>query len=236
MSSNRTMHTTIGSLSVFLVIILISIMSSDGFAQRTQYLFSSDPSMVVIPVRSAQDIATDLENATTTRQLAIHRNMLAVERLRQIASAIDSRESSIDEIKDRKDDAEDDKRESDETSLKIEEKANKQAIDLLKRLKSLREAEVDVAESEEDHADMAILVLQRESDMQQKRSEYDWPLIVNTGDLARNTASQVLKELEVDLLELQKKLASATKKVASKQKKVVEQRMKLHEAQADLGW
>lgn len=218
-----------GPLSVCLAIALTATL---GFAQP---LLPADPYMVVVPVRSAQEIATDLENATVTRQLAIHRNMQAVERLKQIASAIESRESSIDDIKDRKDDAEDDNRRSEEKSLKIEEKANKKAIDLLKRLKSLREAEVDVAESEEDHADLMILVLQRESDLQQKRSEYNWPTIAGTGDLSRNTASQVLNELEVDFLELQKDLASATQNVASKQKKVVEQRMKLHEAQADLG-
>jgi len=205
------------------------------YAQNPYWQSQADPQMVVVPVRSAQEIATDLENARVTRQLAIHHNMQAVERLKQIATAIESRESLIDDIKDRKDNAKDSKDKSEEKSLKIEEKANKQGIDLLKRLKDLREAEVDLAESEEDHADMMIMVLQRESDLQQKRSEYNWPSIANTGDLARNTASRVLRELEVDLLELQKKLASATEKVASKQKKVVEQRMKLHKAQLKLG-
>lgn len=233
MKLKNTIFATVGSAFLFLA---IALMSTTGYAQRSQRRLSPDPQMVVIPVRSAQEIATDLENATATRQLAIDHNLQAVERLRQIAGAIDSRESSIDDIKKRKDNANDDNRESDETSLKIEEKANKQAIDLLKRLKYLREAEVDVAESEEKHADMAILVLQREGDLQQKRSEYNWPTIANSGDLARNTASQVLKELEVDLLELQKKLASATKDVASKQKKVVEQRMKLHEIQIKFGF
>ncbi len=221
-----------GSSFLFLA---MAFTSTNGYAQGTQRLLPADPHMVVVPVRSAQEIATDLANAMATRQLALLHNMQAVERLRQIASAIASRESSIDDINNRKDDAKDDNRESAETSLKIEEKANKRAIDLLKRLKDLREAEVDVAKSEEDHADMKILVLQRESDLQQKRSEYNWPSIASTGDLARNTASRVLRELEVDLLELQKDLASATQNVASKQKKVVEQRMKLHEAQTKLG-
>jgi hypothetical protein len=213
----------------------IAAIASTNYAQKPYWPSSADPDMVVVPVRSAQEIATDLGNATATRQLAINHNMQAVERLRQIAGAIENRESLIDDINDRKDDANNGKQKSEEKSLKIEEKANKEAISLLKRLKDLREAEVDVAKSEEDHADMMILVLQRESDLQQKRSEFDWPSIVNTGDLSRNTASQVLSELEVDLLELQKKLASATEKVASEQKKVVEQRMKLHQAQVNLG-
>jgi hypothetical protein len=223
---------TMASAFVALAVVLIS---ASVFAQGYRHPLPADPQMVVIPVRSAQDISTDLENARITRELAIHRNTQAVERLRQIASAIDSRESDVDNINDLKDDAQDDNRKSEEKSLKIEEKANKQAISLLKRLKSLREAELDVAESEEKHADVAILVLQREGDLQQKRSEYNWPSIASTGDLARNTASQVLKELEVDFLELQKDLASATQDVASKQKKVVEQRMKLHEAQTKIG-
>jgi len=232
MRLKKTAHRTTGPLTVCLAIVLTAI---SGYAQELQRPLLADPYMVVIPVRSAQEIATDLENARVTRQLAIHRNMQAVERLKQIASAIESRESSIDDIKNRKDNSKDVKHTSEETSLKIEEKANKQAIDLLVRLKDLREAEVDVAESEEDHADMTILVLQREADLQQKRSEYNWPSIASTGNLARNTASQVLSELEVDLLELQRNLASATETVASKQKKVVEQRMKLHKAQVKLG-
>jgi vacuolar-type H+-ATPase subunit I/STV1 len=232
MKMKNALIVTIASAFVTLAIVLTSV---SGFAQEYQRPLPADPQMVVVPVRSAQEISTDLENARITRQLAIHRNMQAVERLKQIAGAIESRESSIDNINDRKDDAKDNQRESEEKSLKIEEKANKKAIDLLKRLKSLREAEVDVAESEEDHADLTILVLQREGDLQEKRSEYNWPSIASTGDLARNTAAQVLRELEVNLLELQKDLASATQNVASKQKKVVEQRMKLHEAQSELG-
>ncbi len=232
MKMKKSTFVMTGSAFLFLA---IALTSTTGYAQATQRPFPADPYMVVVPVRSAQEIATDLDNATVTRELAIHRNLQAVERLRQIANAIDGRETAVDNINDRKDDAKDDDRKSEETSLKIEEKANKQTIKLLKRLRSLREAEVDLAESEENHADMAILVLQREGDLQQKRSEYNWPSIANSGDLARNTASQVLRELEVDLLELQKDLASETKNVASKQKKVVEQRMKLHEAQSKLG-
>ncbi len=228
----KTDFATIGSLSVFLAIALTAVT---GYAQGPQRPLPADPQMVVIPVRSAQEIATDLENARVTRELAIHRKEQAVERLRQIAGAIDSRESSIDDINNRTDDARDNQRKSEETSLKIEKKANQQAIDLLKRLKSLREAEVDAAEAEENHADIAIMVLQREGDLQQKRSEYNWPSIASTGDLSRNTAGQVLRELEVDLLDLQKDLANATQEVASKQKKVVEQRVKLHEAQTKLG-
>jgi hypothetical protein len=232
----NTMNTKTGTLrSIGFIILSFSVLASTNYAQNPYWQRSADPHMVVVPVRSAQEIATDLENARVTRQLVIQHNMQAVERLEQIARAIDSRESSIDNINNRKDDAKDDNRKSEETSLKIEEKANKQAIDLLKRLKDLREAEVDLAKSEEDHADKMILVFQRESDLQYKRSEYNWPSIATTGDLARNTASQVLSELEVDLLELQKKLASATEKVASKQKKVVEHRMKLHKAQVKLG-
>lgn len=228
-------NTVIRTITSAFVLLAIVLTTGSTMAQNYQHPLPADPHMVVVPLRSAQEIATDLANATATRQVAILHNMQATDRLRQIAGAIDSRESAIDNINDRKDDAKDDNRKSEEQSLKIEEQANKQAIDLLKRLKSLREAEVDVAKSEEEHADKMILVLQREGDLQQKRSDYNWPSIASTGDLNRNTASQVLKELEVDLLELQKELASATQNVASKQKKVVEQRMKLHEAQTDIG-
>lgn len=232
MRLKKTVFTTIGPLFVLLAMVFTSIA---GYAQEPQRQRPPDPYMVVVPVRDAQEIATDLDNAMVTRQLAIYRNTQAVGRLRQIASAIDTRESSVDDIKDRKDDAKDDNRKSEETSLKVEEKANKKAIDLLKRLRGLREAEVDVAKSEEDHADMSIRVLQLESEMQQKRAEHNWPSIAGTGNLTQNTAYQILAKLEMNLLELQKDLASETQEVASKQKHVVDQRMKLHKAQFELG-
>ncbi len=229
MGLRKTVFTAIAPLSVLLAIVLTA---TPGYAQP---LLQVDPYMVVVPVRSAQEIATDLDNAMVTRELAIHRNAQAVERLSRIASAIAGRESSVDDIKDRKDDAKDDNRKSAEASLKIEEKANKKAIDLLKRLRGLREAEVDVAKSEEDHADMSIRVIQLESEMQQKRAENNWPSKAGTGNLSQNTAYQIIAKLEVNLLELQKDLANATHKVASKQKDVVERRMELHKAQFELG-
>jgi hypothetical protein len=231
MRSNDKTLKLIGSLSLFLAIMLSAV---SAYAQA-QWPLPADPLMVVIPVRGIEEIATDLDNAMDTKQLAMYRNAQAVDRLAKIATAIDSREASVDDMNRRKNSAKDNKRDAEETSLKIEAKANKQAVDLLKRLRDLRKTEVEAAKIEEDHADLTIRVFQLESELQSKRSEYGWQSFGGAGDLTQNTAHQVVDELEVSLLKLQEKLANTTKDVASKQKDVVKRRMKLHEAQLKLG-
>jgi len=232
MRPQKTTFKSLGSLALFFAIVLAAIA---GYAQNPRRPVPADPLMVVIPVRSVQEITTDLENAEATKQLAIDHNAQALNRLKEIANAIDQRENSIDDFDRRKDDAKDNNQEMAEASLKIEAKANKEAIDLLKRLRELREAEVEVAKVQEDHADVSIRVLQTERELQNKRIEYGWQSLRGAGDLTENTGYQILNKLEVNLLELQKKLAEATKKVASKQEEVVEKRMKLHKAQLKLG-
>jgi hypothetical protein len=222
---------SIGSPVLVLVIVLAA---TAGYAQTTRWPVPADPLMVVIPVRSSQEIATDLENAQAAKRLALDRHTQAVGRLQQIASAIENREASIKDMDRRENDAKDNQRSSEEKSLQIQAKANKQAIDLLKRLRDLREAEVEVAKAEEDHADITISVFQMESELQSKRYEYNW-YSSSGGNLTKNTEGQVIGELEMSLLKLQKDLASATQEVASKLKDVINRRMKLHEAQLKLG-
>jgi len=222
---------SIGAAGLFFAIMLTAV-SVQAQSLRSP---ATDPLMVVIPWRSADEIATDMNNAKDTKQLAMNRNAQATERLTQIASAIGGREASVDNINDRKDAAKDSKRDSEAMSLKIEAKANKNAVDLLKRLRDLRETEVDMAKLEEEHADMTIRGLELESDLQGKRSDYGWQSYEGAGVLTQNTSSQVLDELEVSLLKMQEKLADKSQDVASKQKDVVKRRMKLHEAQLKLG-
>jgi len=232
MRRKQETFSSIGSQVLFLLIVLAA---TAGYAQTTHWPAPADPLMVVIPVRSSHEIATDLENAQAAKQLALDRHTQAVGRLQQIAGAIESRETSIKDMDRREDDAKDTQRSSEEKSLQIQAHANKQAIDLLKRLRALREAEVEVAKAEEDHADITISVFQMEDELQSKRYELNWYSSGGGGNLTKNTESQVIGELEMSLLGLQKDLASATQEVASKQKDVVNRRMKLHEAQLKLG-
>jgi hypothetical protein len=232
MKSRRKLIQSLSHLTLFTVVVFAA---TAGYAQNPYWQRQADPQMVVIPVRSMQEITSDLDNAIANKQLAMSRNTQAIDRLDEIARSIQDREASIEYIDHRKDDAKDNKRESEAASLKIESKANKQAIDLLERLRDLRKAEIEVAKVEEDHADLAIRAFQMEGDLQNKRSEYNWQAISNQSDLTHNTANQVISELEVSLLKLQKELASSMEKLASKQNDVVKQRMKLHKAQLKLG-
>ncbi len=218
-----------------LAVILAANSASAQYAQERAQTIPADPRMIVIPARSLQEISNDIDNATADKQLALNRNIQAVNRLNEIEFAIETRELSIRDINRRKDDAGNINHDSEEASLKIEAKANKEAIDLLKRVKDLRKAEIEVAKAEEEHADMTIRVFQMESELQSKRIEYNWLSMSSVGDLTQNTAHQVLRGLEVNLLKLQQDLAKETQEVASKQKDVVGRRMKLHEAQLKFG-
>jgi len=229
--SQRSFRSVRNQVLIFLVI----LTATSVYAQNNMQTVIADPTMVVIPVRSENEISTDLNNALDTKKLAADRNTQAVERLGQIMGAIATRKAAVEDIDNRRKNAKDANRDNDAASLEFESKANRKAIDLLERLKNLREAEVEAAKVEEDHADLKISVFQLESDLRNKRNEYNWGDNIGTGNLTQNTARQVLGELEVNLLKLQQKLASATQDVASKQKDVVNQRMKLHEAQVKLG-
>ncbi len=201
----------------------------------SQSRMTTDPRMVVIPWRGASEIQSDLDNAAEAKLLAQDRRERAETRLREIANNLETRKQTLKDIDRRKDEAKKNKRESEEISLKIEEKANKQAVDLLNRLKDLRKAEVEEAKAEIERAEVDIEVLQMETELLSKRDEYDSLAATSTGDLTLTTAQQVLQNLEVRLLELQRKRADATQKLASKQKDIVTRRMKLHDAQAKLG-
>ena len=218
-----------------LAVILAVNSASAQYAQERAQTIPADPRMIVIPARSLQEISNDIDNATTDKQLALNRNIQAINRLNEIEFAIETRELSIRDINRRKEDAGNIDRKAEEASLKMEAKANEEAIDLLKRLRDLRRAEVEVAKAEEEYADMTIRTFQMESELQSKRIDYNWLSLDNADDLTQNTAHQVLRGLEINLLNLQRDLANAMQKVASKQKDVVGRRMKLHEAQLKLG-
>ncbi|GEM_PF-1269563 len=218
-----------------LAVILAANTASAQYTQGRPQTIPADPLMIVIPVRSLEEISNDIDNATADKQLALNRNVQAVNRFNEIELAIETRDLSIKDINRRKDHAGNINRKAEEASLKMEVKANKEAIDLLKRLRDLRRAEVEVAKAEEDYADMTIRCLQTEFELQGKRKEYNWMSTGNADELTQNTANQVILGLEVNLLNLQRDLTDAMQKVTSKQKDAVNRRMKLHEAQLKFG-
>lgn len=213
--------------------ILLAVTSV--YAQDRMWSVLTDPRMVVIPVRSLDEVRNDIDNVQVAKQLAVYREAQAGNRLREIESAIETRKTALKVANLHKDDAKKGKRDSEVIGLEIESKANQQAIDLLKRLEDLRKTEIKEAQVEGELADIEISVLQMENELQHKRTEYDSLSTAGVSDLTQTTAHQVLRELEVRLLKLQQEQASATQKLASKQNDVVTRRIKLHEAQLKLG-
>jgi hypothetical protein len=232
MKPTRALFVSFKSQALFFAVLLASI---SVYAQDRSTSILADPRMVVIPARSPDEIATDIDNAAAGKQIALNRKAQADNRLKEIENSIRDREMSRKDIEARMNDAKKGKRESELISLQIESKASQQAIDLLKRLKDLRRAEIEEAEVEAEHAESEIRALQLENELQDKRTEYNSQATNGAGDLALTTARQVLSELEVRLLKLQQEQAGATQKLASKQRDVINQRMKLHQAKLKLG-
>jgi len=221
---------------VFLVISIIILLSTAAVqAQDRVQSILSDPRMVVIPERSQEQISTDIDNAKNEKQFAQERKNQADSRLKEIESAIDTRKDELKETEHKKDDAKKGKRESELIALQSELKANKQAVDLLVRLKELRKAEIDEAKVCSDLSEVEIRLYEMEKELQGKRVDYIAKLTSGAGYLTQTTDQQVLKELEIRLLKLQKEQADLTQKLASKQQELIKQRMKLHQAQLKLG-
>ncbi|MGB5107294.1 MAG: hypothetical protein WBP42_11345 [Candidatus Zixiibacteriota bacterium] len=228
--SEILMASTLLSLCVGIAVFATSVVAED----RPQSLVTG-PRMVVIPWRSAAEIGSEIDNAQADKTLAVARRIQAEGRRREIESAIETRKLSLKDGDRHSDDAKAGKRESEVIGLEIESKAGKQAIDLLNKLKDIREAEIDEAKAETELADAQIATLQMENELLIKRTEYDSLYYTGANELSLATFQQVLGELEVRLLKLQQDQADATQKLASKQKDIVDQRMKLHKAQLKLG-
>ena len=206
-----------------------------AYPQYRMQSAATDPRMVVIPWRSAAEIDSDIESAQITKRLALDRKTRADVRAREIEMNIGIREDASKDADRRKRDAKKGGRASEVLALESEVRANKEAVDLLKRLNDLRKAETEEAQVDADRTDLDIRVLQMEKELLGKRTEYDSLLISGAGDLTLSSAQQVLRDIEVRLLQLQKERASATEQLASKQKDIVNRRMKLHDAKVKLG-
>jgi hypothetical protein len=213
----------------------VIVVFTSAYPQHGMQLIATDPRMVVIPWRTLAEIDSDIGNAQITKQLAMDRKARAEGRALEIEKSIANKDVASKDADRRKDEAKKAGRASEAIGLQSEVKANKQAVNLLKRLKDLRKAEIEEAEVEVDRTDLDIRVLEMEKELLNKRTEYNALVTSGGGDLTLNTAQQILGDLEVRLLQLQKERASATEKLASKQKDIVSRRMKLHDAQVKLG-
>lgn len=227
----RIVHSIVMSLALFMLVIA-DVTVAQNAAEPPML---TDPRMVVIPTRTAEEITTDIQNVRATGSLAeVHRQQ-AEERLARLDSTINTRKLAIDDVNRRKDEAKRGQRQTEAIALDLERKANEQAVDLLKKLKDLRKAEVEAAKTEAGLADTQLKTLELEIELVRKRIEYDSLYVARAGGLALSTHQQVLRELEVRALKLQKDQAEATQKVASKQKDIITRRTKLHEAQLKMG-
>ena len=230
----KTNKTLMANLLLGLSVVFAVFATSAVAEDRPQSLVTG-PRMVVIPWRSAAEIASEIDNAQADKTLAIARRVQAEGRRREIESAIETRKLSQKDVDRHNDDAKTGKRETEVVGLEIQSKAGQQAIDLLNRLKDIRGAEIDEAKAETELADAEIATLQMENQLLVKRTEYDSLSYSSANELTLATAQSVLGELEVRLLKLQQDQEGATQKLASKQRDIVDQRMKLHKAQLKLG-
>ncbi|HOD65559.1 MAG TPA: hypothetical protein PKW75_00130 [candidate division Zixibacteria bacterium] len=214
---------------------VVILAAATGSAQEPARSGAVDSRMVVIPMRSVAEVTADIDNATMVKEMAAAQKAQAEGRLKEIELTIEQKQTALKDVDRRKGEAKKGQRQSEVIALDIEKKVEQQAIDLLKRLKDLRKAEIEQAQVEGELAERRIGVLQLEAELQRKRIEYDSLSTAGASPLSQTAAQQVLGEIEVKLLKLQQEQAGVTQKLASRQKDIVARRIKLHDAQVKLG-
>ena len=214
---------------------VVILAAATGSAQEPARSGAVDSRMVVIPMRSVAEVTADIDNATMVKEMAAAPKAQAEGRLKEIELTIEQKQTALKDVDRRKGEAKKGQRQSEVIALDIEKKVEQQAIDLLKRLKDLRKAEIEQAQVEGELAERRIGVLQLEAELQRKRIEYDSLSTAGASPLSQTAAQQVLGEIEVKLLKLQQEQAGVTQKLASRQKDIVARRIKLHDAQVKLG-
>jgi len=195
----------------------------------------NDPRMDVIPVRTQAEITKDINNTNATKVLSEARRGRAEDRLQQLDRIINDRKRAVSDVDRQKKDAKQAKRGTEAVGLELKQKADQQAVNLLDKLKDLRNSEVDAATAETELADAQIGALLLEAELARKRTENDSLAVAGLGNLSLSSNQQVLGELEARLLKLQKQQAEAAQNVASKWKDIVSRRTELHEAQLKMG-
>lgn len=193
-----------------------------------------DSSIVLIPLRSLDEIQADITEAKSRLSVATARVPVVEGAEKQAQLQIDPWSKQIDLAKAKVDEAKQSKNES----AKVAAEAEKDALERQKKLAEnnydLRKAETDLAKATSEWIAAQIKAWELEAELAKKRVERDGLIKSGTSGIGLAAVDQVIRDLEKKALEAQKADADKSGNRADKEKNVVSKRLAILETQSKI--
>jgi chromosome segregation ATPase len=122
----------------------------------------------IVPQRDAGDIQEDLNAAGKRMQQTDKAADQAQARIKESEGWLATQKREMDALKDKTNAAKKEKREADKLTLEAQQKQMELVEDYLKKTKSIREAELDVAKAQKDLINSEMKAFRSESDLKDK--------------------------------------------------------------------
>lgn len=190
-----------------------------------------DSGIVLIPVRSLDEIQADIADAKNRLSVAEARVPVVEGAEKQAQMQIDPWTKQIDLVKAKVDVAKSEKNESAKTALEAEKNALERQKSLAENNYDLRKAETDLAKAHSEWIATQLRAWEFEQELAMKRVERD--ALVKSGTTAIGLAAvdQIVRNLERKTLGAQKDEADKSGNRADKEKNMVSKRIKILETQ-----
>ena len=187
--------------------------------------------MPIIQVRSADAIQADLTRADEDRQKAEHAVAACNAQVIEAEGWIKLQKLDIDGLKLQIDAAKKEKRDADKAALEAQKKEHELVQDFLEKLKSVREAALNLAKAQQVLASACRAAGQAELDLSQKRGTW---ATLPAGDAGAVTAARSAFLAEETVSQALKDLADKQSEVYDKQKRLNDRRIDLARARTVL--
>lgn len=187
--------------------------------------------MPIIPARAADAIQADLTRADEDRQKAEQAVAACNAQVIEAEGWIKLQKLDIDGLKLQIDAAKKEKRDADKAALEAQKKEHELVQDFLEKLKSVREASLNLAKAQQVLASACRAAGQAELDLSQKRDTW---AALTAGDAGAVTAARSAFLAEETVSQALKDLADKQSDVYDKQKKLNDRRIDLTKARTVL--
>jgi len=185
----------------------------------------------IIPARAAADIQADLDAADKNRKAAEKAIADAHARVKEADDWSTQQRALIEDVKAKAAAAKKEKREADKVALDAQQKQLELVLEYLKKTKSAREAEMDLAQAQKDQLDAQYKALTAEDDLRKsvERIKTAGPKDPSIAKTVMNTVS-----LAQTTLQLMKTASDKNADVAGRAKRLADRRIELADSRNKL--
>lgn len=191
----------------------------------------TDSTIQLIPLRTLDEIQSDISAAKTALQVARARMPVFEGAEKQAQIQVDPWKKEIDLTNSKIDVAKKEKNESSKVALEAEKKALERRKSLAENNHQLRKAETEVAKAELEQIEADLKAWELELELARHRSEREELAKAGTEGVGLAAVDQMIRDLEKKALEAQKDSADKSSKCADKEKNVVNKRLAILETQ-----